>query len=453
MLTGGSAGAPGRPALPLGAADRPRHGRPAAPLLDRARRRPRRRPRRLPTSPRTSPSSSPSGATWRSRACPRPDRWGRQPHRDRAPTAGTCRSARTRSSRWAGCRKEGYSNSRLVDGVVLGPLTDIFAMPTWIPVANVFSVGDVLIGVGAAIAVVAAMHGRGPLDDRAHRPSRASRPDRHAARCVRALTRRARLDRYFRRMAPATDGQHGSARSDVRSVMDQPSRANPSRGGDAKPGIFPREDRPVAGGRRRSPRPSRWCREGEPGALHRGSVASGDDGPDPRRRRQVELIRPSLSPVTGRLRPGHVSRWSGLRAAPCRCRPIADGLWYARSMTAAAPRTIVDKIWADHVVTQDPGAPAVLAVDLHLVHEVTSPQAFSGLRARGIGVRRPGQTVATADHSIPTTRPQPADSSTQMAARPGQPARGQLRRVRRSRSTASATRRRASSTSSARSSG
>ncbi|MFP5342065.1 MAG: aconitase family protein, partial [Candidatus Limnocylindria bacterium] len=68
-----------------------------------------------------------------------------------------------------------------------------------------------------------------------------------------------------------------------------------------------------------------------------------------------------------------------------------------------APRTIVDKIWNDHVVAQDPGAPAILAVDLHLVHEVTSPQAFSGLRARGIGVHRPAQTVATADHSIPTT--------------------------------------------------
>ncbi len=66
------------------------------------------------------------------------------------------------------------------------------------------------------------------------------------------------------------------------------------------------------------------------------------------------------------------------------------------------PRTIVRKIWDDHVVTQDPGAPAVLAVDLHLVHEVTSPQAFSGLRNRGLRVRRPGQTVATADHSIPT---------------------------------------------------
>jgi 3-isopropylmalate/(R)-2-methylmalate dehydratase large subunit len=55
------------------------------------------------------------------------------------------------------------------------------------------------------------------------------------------------------------------------------------------------------------------------------------------------------------------------------------------------------------VVSQDPGAPAVLAVDLHLVHEVTSPQAFTGLRQRGLTVRRPSQTVATADHSIPTT--------------------------------------------------
>ena len=63
--------------------------------------------------------------------------------------------------------REGYSNSRLVDGVVLGPLTDLFAMPTWIPAANVFSVGDVLIGVGAAIAVVAAMHGFGPRTERA----------------------------------------------------------------------------------------------------------------------------------------------------------------------------------------------------------------------------------------------------------------------------------------------
>ncbi len=66
------------------------------------------------------------------------------------------------------------------------------------------------------------------------------------------------------------------------------------------------------------------------------------------------------------------------------------------------PRTLVEKIWDDHVVATSPGAPDVLYVDLHLVHEVTSPQAFSGLRARGLGVRRPDLTVATADHSTPT---------------------------------------------------
>jgi 3-isopropylmalate/(R)-2-methylmalate dehydratase large subunit len=71
-------------------------------------------------------------------------------------------------------------------------------------------------------------------------------------------------------------------------------------------------------------------------------------------------------------------------------------------MTEPRPRTIVEKIWDDHVVAEEPGAPAVLAIDLHLVHEVTSPQAFSGLRARGLGVRHPERTVATADHSTPT---------------------------------------------------
>ena len=75
----------------------------------------------------------------------------------------------------------------------------------------------------------------------------------------------------------------------------------------------------------------------------------------------------------------------------------------ARPLAAATgPRTLVDKIWDEHVVVDEPGAPSVLAVDLHLIHEVTSPQAFTGLRQRGLTVRRPGQTVATADHSIPT---------------------------------------------------
>ena len=62
--------------------------------------------------------------------------------------------------------RDGYSNNRVVDDVVLGPLTDLFAMPSWIPMANIFSIGDVLIGVGAAMAVLAAMHGRGPLGSR-----------------------------------------------------------------------------------------------------------------------------------------------------------------------------------------------------------------------------------------------------------------------------------------------
>jgi 3-isopropylmalate/(R)-2-methylmalate dehydratase large subunit len=67
------------------------------------------------------------------------------------------------------------------------------------------------------------------------------------------------------------------------------------------------------------------------------------------------------------------------------------------------PKTIIEKLWDAHVVHEQPGAPTLLFIDLHLVHEVTSPQAFDGLRARGVKVRRPDLTIATADHSIPTT--------------------------------------------------
>jgi 3-isopropylmalate/(R)-2-methylmalate dehydratase large subunit len=67
------------------------------------------------------------------------------------------------------------------------------------------------------------------------------------------------------------------------------------------------------------------------------------------------------------------------------------------------PRTIIEKVWDSHVVHEQAGAPTLLFIDLHLVHEVTSPQAFSGLRERGLKVRRPDLTIATADHSIPTT--------------------------------------------------
>ncbi|HTQ54656.1 MAG TPA: 3-isopropylmalate dehydratase large subunit [Bryobacteraceae bacterium] len=67
------------------------------------------------------------------------------------------------------------------------------------------------------------------------------------------------------------------------------------------------------------------------------------------------------------------------------------------------PRTIIEKLWDAHVVHAQPGAPTLLYIDLHLVHEVTSPQAFQGLRQRGLKVRRPDLTVATTDHSTPTT--------------------------------------------------
>jgi 3-isopropylmalate/(R)-2-methylmalate dehydratase large subunit len=66
-------------------------------------------------------------------------------------------------------------------------------------------------------------------------------------------------------------------------------------------------------------------------------------------------------------------------------------------------RTMFQKIWDQHVVHEEPGKQAILYIDLHLVHEVTSPQAFEGLRLAGRTVRRPELTVATPDHNVPTT--------------------------------------------------
>ncbi len=66
------------------------------------------------------------------------------------------------------------------------------------------------------------------------------------------------------------------------------------------------------------------------------------------------------------------------------------------------PKTLFEKVWNAHVVSQEPDCPAVLYIDLHLIHEVTSPQAFSELKSRGLKVRRPDRTLATCDHSTPT---------------------------------------------------
>src|SRR6201998_1209447 len=68
-----------------------------------------------------------------------------------------------------------------------------------------------------------------------------------------------------------------------------------------------------------------------------------------------------------------------------------------------ATRTLFEKLWDAHLVAQPAGRSPILYVDLHLVHEVTSPQAFDGLRAAGRRVRQPLRTVATVDHNVPTT--------------------------------------------------
>src|ERR1051326_965531 len=67
------------------------------------------------------------------------------------------------------------------------------------------------------------------------------------------------------------------------------------------------------------------------------------------------------------------------------------------------PRTLFEKVWDTHVVRAAPGEPTLLYIDLHLIHEVTSPQAFDGLRAAQRPVRRPDLTIATIDHNVPTT--------------------------------------------------
>jgi 3-isopropylmalate/(R)-2-methylmalate dehydratase large subunit len=81
-------------------------------------------------------------------------------------------------------------------------------------------------------------------------------------------------------------------------------------------------------------------------------------------------------------------------------------------------KTLFEKVWDAHVVSEDPGAPAVLYVDAHLIHEVTSPQAFGMLRERGLPVRRPERTFATMDHAIPTRALEialwPSDAATQV---------------------------------------
>src|SRR3954467_15081480 len=89
--------------------------------------------------------------------------------------------------------------------------------------------------------------------------------------------------------------------------------------------------------------------------------------------------------------------------------PFTLSPFQGETAMTSVPRTLFEKIWETHIVrAQTPETPAVLYIDLHLIHEVTSPQAFTELRQRGLKVRRPGNTLATMDHSTPTT-PRNAD--------------------------------------------
>jgi 3-isopropylmalate/(R)-2-methylmalate dehydratase large subunit len=89
-------------------------------------------------------------------------------------------------------------------------------------------------------------------------------------------------------------------------------------------------------------------------------------------------------------------------------------------MTPVNPRTLYDKIWDKHIVVEGPGAPSILYIDLHLIQEVTTPQAFTRLRERGIRVRRPDLTVATADHVTPTISRDLADAGPMAVHQVGQ---------------------------------
>jgi 3-isopropylmalate/(R)-2-methylmalate dehydratase large subunit len=71
---------------------------------------------------------------------------------------------------------------------------------------------------------------------------------------------------------------------------------------------------------------------------------------------------------------------------------------------SASPKTLFEKVWESHLVAEPAGEPSILYIDLHLIHEVTSPQAFEGLRLAGRTVRRPDRVLATVDHNVPTTK-------------------------------------------------
>src|SRR6195952_601790 len=85
-------------------------------------------------------------------------------------------------------------------------------------------------------------------------------------------------------------------------------------------------------------------------------------------------------------------------------RPAAWGVQYVKRgrRDLDMGKTLSEKVWDEHIVRSAEGEPDLLFIDLHLIHEVTSPQAFDGLRLNGRTVRRPELTLATEDHNVPT---------------------------------------------------
>src|SRR5580693_10318250 len=84
---------------------------------------------------------------------------------------------------------------------------------------------------------------------------------------------------------------------------------------------------------------------------------------------------------------------------------------------SSTPKTLFEKVWEQHVVAEPAGEPTLIYIDLQLLHEVTSPQAFEGLRLTGRKVRRPDRCIATVDHNVPTTLAERFNIVDQIAAR------------------------------------
>src|SRR6202042_1165367 len=88
---------------------------------------------------------------------------------------------------------------------------------------------------------------------------------------------------------------------------------------------------------------------------------------------------------------------------PARGDYIARRRWDWSLVTMSKARTLYDKIWDDHLIEETPDGAALIYIDRHIVHEVTSPQAFEGLRLAGRKVRAPDKTLLVVDHNVPTT--------------------------------------------------